>query len=101
MLEILGAVCLVPGGHKKVLEAMSHYQKFAAERTRFQVSTHTHIHDTNQTLSGQKDRTLLASDQRNILSGGSRNQTIPLRGWGLRMFSSFELKSFEEQLKIP
>lgn len=40
MLEILGAVCLVPGGHKKVLEAMLHYQKFAAERTRFQVSTH-------------------------------------------------------------
>lgn len=41
VLEILGAVCLVPGGHKKVLEAMLHYQKFAAERTRFQVSTHT------------------------------------------------------------
>lgn len=99
MLEILGAVCLVPGGHKKVLEAMLHYQKFAAERTRFQVSTHTH--DTNQTLSGQKDRTLLASDQRNLPSGGSRNQTIPPRGSGLRMFSSFELKSFEEQLKIP
>uniref|UniRef100_A0A672YTB9 Disheveled-associated activator of morphogenesis 1-like n=1 Tax=Sphaeramia orbicularis TaxID=375764 RepID=A0A672YTB9_9TELE len=36
VLEILGAVCLVPGGHKKVLEAMMHYQKFAAERTRFQ-----------------------------------------------------------------
>ncbi|KAF9420174.1 hypothetical protein HW555_003587 [Spodoptera exigua] len=28
-LEILGAVCLVPGGHKKVLEAMVHYQKYA------------------------------------------------------------------------
>lgn len=37
VLEILGAVCLVPGGHKKVLEAMVHYQTFAAERTRFQV----------------------------------------------------------------
>ncbi|CAG2066093.1 unnamed protein product [Timema podura] len=36
VLEILGAVCLVPGGHKKVLEAMLHYQKFAFERTRFQ-----------------------------------------------------------------
>ncbi|XP_072222210.1 disheveled-associated activator of morphogenesis 1-like [Leuresthes tenuis] len=35
-LEILGAVCLVPGGQKKVLEAMLHYQKFASERTRFQ-----------------------------------------------------------------
>lgn len=37
VLEILGAVCLVPGGHKKVLQAMLHYQAYAAERTRFQV----------------------------------------------------------------
>ncbi|KAF4083732.1 hypothetical protein AMELA_G00120080 [Ameiurus melas] len=36
VLEILGAVCLVPGGHRKVLEAMMHYQKYASERTRFQ-----------------------------------------------------------------
>ncbi|KAJ8308329.1 hypothetical protein KUTeg_013203 [Tegillarca granosa] len=36
VLEILGAVCLVPGGHRKVLEAMLHFQKYAAERTRFQ-----------------------------------------------------------------
>lgn len=36
VLEILGGVCLVPGGHKKVLDAMLHYQKFASERTRFQ-----------------------------------------------------------------
>lgn len=36
-LEILGAVCLVPGGHKKVLAAMIHFQKFAYERARFQV----------------------------------------------------------------
>ena len=38
VLEILGAMCLVPGGHRRVLEAMLHYQKFAAERTRFQVN---------------------------------------------------------------
>lgn len=37
VLEILGAMCLVPGGHKKVLEAMVHFQKYAGERTRFQV----------------------------------------------------------------
>ena len=37
VLEILGAVCLVPGGHKKVLEAMLHFQKYSHERTRFQV----------------------------------------------------------------
>ncbi|EEB13246.1 Disheveled-associated activator of morphogenesis, putative [Pediculus humanus corporis] len=36
VLEILGAVCLVPGGHRKVLIAMLHYQKYAFERTRFQ-----------------------------------------------------------------
>lgn len=36
-LEILGALCLVPGGHKKVLNAMDHFQKFAMERARFQV----------------------------------------------------------------
>lgn len=36
-LEILGAVCLVPYGHRKVLRAMSHYERFAGERTRFQV----------------------------------------------------------------
>lgn len=35
-LEILGAVCLVPGGHKKVLTAMLNYQEFAGERARFQ-----------------------------------------------------------------
>lgn len=38
VLEIMGAVCLVPGGHKKILESMLHYQRFASERTRFQVS---------------------------------------------------------------
>ena len=37
VLEILGGVCLLPGGHKKVLEAMLHFQQFAGERTRFQV----------------------------------------------------------------
>uniref|UniRef100_A0A8D8QX99 Disheveled-associated activator of morphogenesis 1 n=1 Tax=Cacopsylla melanoneura TaxID=428564 RepID=A0A8D8QX99_9HEMI len=36
VLEILGAVCLIPGGHKKVLDAMSHYQRFCNERSRFQ-----------------------------------------------------------------
>ncbi len=38
VLEILGGVCLVPGGHKKVLDSMCHYQKYASERTRFQVN---------------------------------------------------------------
>ena len=38
VLEILGAICLVPGGHKKVLQAMLYFQKYAGERTRFQVT---------------------------------------------------------------
>lgn len=37
VLQILGAVCLVPGGHKKVLQAFNHLCTFAAERTRFQI----------------------------------------------------------------
>ena len=37
VLEFLGACCLVPGGHRKVLQAMLHYQQYAHERTRFQV----------------------------------------------------------------
>jgi len=40
VLEILGAICLIPGGRKKVLEAMYHYHKYTGERTRFQVSIH-------------------------------------------------------------
>ena len=35
-LEILGALCLVPGGHKKVLYAMNHLASYANERVRFQ-----------------------------------------------------------------
>ena len=45
-LEILGALCLVPGGHRKVLSAMDHFQKFSMERTRFQVK--------DQFLAGMK-----------------------------------------------
>lgn len=57
VLEILGAVCLVPGGHKKVLQAMLHYQKYASERTRFQVgASHGLSHSpgsyTNSALPG-------------------------------------------------
>ena len=49
VLEILGAMCLVPGGHRRVLEAMLHYQKFAAERTRFQVSIKVFFSQKNLT----------------------------------------------------
>jgi dishevelled associated activator of morphogenesis len=36
VLEILGGVCLIPEGHKKVLRAMSQFCAFAGERFRFQ-----------------------------------------------------------------
>ncbi|CAG5098861.1 Oidioi.mRNA.OKI2018_I69.XSR.g16043.t1.cds [Oikopleura dioica] len=36
VLDILGPVCLIPGGHKKVLTALTKFANFASERTRFQ-----------------------------------------------------------------
>ncbi|KAK1338445.1 hypothetical protein QTO34_001561 [Cnephaeus nilssonii] len=62
VLEILGAVCLVPGGHKKVLQAMLHYQVYAAERTRFQkraseVDNEYHV-SRRRTLLNELDRSL-------------------------------------------
>ena len=35
-LELLGALCLVPGGHRKVLIAMNYLAQYANERVRFQ-----------------------------------------------------------------
>ncbi|EEC07046.1 disheveled associated activator of morphogenesis, putative, partial [Ixodes scapularis] len=51
VLEILGAMCLVPGGHRKVLEAMLHFQKHACERTRFQ----TVLNDLDRSTGVYKD----------------------------------------------
>lgn len=36
VLEILGAVCLIPGGHKKVLDAVGWFKEWYGERVRFQ-----------------------------------------------------------------
>ncbi|XP_078350098.1 disheveled-associated activator of morphogenesis 2-like [Oculina patagonica] len=51
VLEILGAVCLVPGGHKKALDAMTHFQKFNEERTRFQ----TLLNDLDRTTGHYRE----------------------------------------------
>ncbi|KAK4021110.1 hypothetical protein OUZ56_003040 [Daphnia magna] len=51
VLEILGAVCLVPGGHRKVLEAMLHFQEYAGERTRFQ----TIVNDLDRSIGAYRD----------------------------------------------
>lgn len=72
VLEILGAVCLVPGGHRKVLEALLHYQRFAAERTRFQVCGHTLTvleHTQISSLSGAP-KIVLSISRRTIYIGG-------------------------------
>lgn len=50
-VEILGAVCLVPGGHKKALDAMTHFQKYNEERTRFQ----TLINDLDRTTGHHRE----------------------------------------------
>lgn len=51
VLEILGACCLVPGGHKKVLDAMCHFQVYAEERTRFQ----TIVNDLDRSTGSYRD----------------------------------------------
>ncbi|XP_078262736.1 disheveled-associated activator of morphogenesis 1 isoform X2 [Rhinoraja longicauda] len=79
VLEILGAVCLVPGGHKKVLEAMLHYQKFASERTRFQ----TLINDLDRNTGRYKDevnlKTAVMSFINAVLSQGSGEESLDFR----------------------
>ena len=55
VLEILGAVCLVPGGHRKVLQAMLQYQHYAGERTRFQ----TLIRDLDSSIEDYREETSL------------------------------------------
>ncbi|XP_069772982.1 disheveled-associated activator of morphogenesis 1 isoform X2 [Narcine bancroftii] len=79
VLEILGAVCLVPGGHKKVLEAMLHYQKYASERTRFQ----TLINDLDRNTGRYKDevnlKTAVMSFINAVLSQGSGEESLDFR----------------------
>jgi hypothetical protein len=38
VLEILGAVCLIPGGHRRVMEAMSNFTKVVGEKFRFETA---------------------------------------------------------------
>lgn len=54
-LEILGAVCLVQGGHKKVLDAFINFQEFASERARFQ----TIMNDLDRSTGSYRDETNL------------------------------------------
>ncbi|KAK2494439.1 hypothetical protein MC885_021783, partial [Smutsia gigantea] len=79
VLEILGAVCLVPGGHRKVLQAMLHYQKYASERTRFQ----TLINDLDKSTGRYRDevslKTAIMSFINAVLSQGAGVESLDFR----------------------
>uniref|UniRef100_A0A668AN17 Dishevelled associated activator of morphogenesis 1b n=1 Tax=Myripristis murdjan TaxID=586833 RepID=A0A668AN17_9TELE len=79
VLEIMGAVCLVPGGHKKILEAMLHYQRFACERTRFQ----TLLNDLDRSTGRYRDevslKTAIMSFINAVLSQGAGEASLEFR----------------------
>lgn len=79
VLEIMGAVCLVPGGHKKILQAMLHYQRFACERTRFQ----TLINDLDRNTGRYRDevnlKTAIMSFINAVLSQGAGETSLEFR----------------------
>ncbi|XP_078674924.1 disheveled-associated activator of morphogenesis 2-like isoform X4 [Branchiostoma floridae x Branchiostoma belcheri] len=79
VLEILGAVCLVEGGHKKVLEAMLHYQNYSAERTRFQ----SLIHDLDRSTGVYREevnlKTAIMSFINAMLRYGAGEESLEFR----------------------
>ena len=79
VLEILGAMCLVPGGHKRVLEAMLHFQIYAHERTRFQ----SIINDLDRSTGKYRDdvnvKTAIMSFINAILNYGPGQENLEFR----------------------
>nr|XP_060610079.1 disheveled-associated activator of morphogenesis 2 isoform X2 [Anolis sagrei ordinatus] len=79
VLEILGAVCLVPGGHKKVLQAMLHYQVYAAERTRFQ----SLLNELDRSMGQYRDevnlKTAIMSFINAVLNAGTGEDNLEFR----------------------
>lgn len=78
-LEILGAVCLVPGGHRKVLQAMLNFQEFAAERTRFQ----SIVNDLDRSTGAYRDdvnlKTAIMSFINAVLNYGPGQENLDFR----------------------
>ncbi|XP_021708225.1 disheveled-associated activator of morphogenesis 1 isoform X1 [Aedes aegypti] len=78
-LEILGAVCLVPGGHKKVLTAMLNYQEYAAERVRFQGI----VNDLDKSTGAYRDdvnlKTAIMSFINAVLNYGPGQENLEFR----------------------
>ncbi|XP_015212886.1 disheveled-associated activator of morphogenesis 2 isoform X1 [Lepisosteus oculatus] len=79
VLEILGAVCLVPGGHKKVLQAMIHYQKYAAERTRFQTLLNELDRSTGRYRDEVNLKTAIMSFINAVLNAGAGEDNLEFR----------------------
>ncbi|NWV55304.1 DAAM2 protein, partial [Daphoenositta chrysoptera] len=79
VLEILGAVCLVPDGHKKVLQAMLHYQVYAAERTRFQ----SLLNELDRSMGRYRDevnlKTAIMSFINAVLNAGAGEDNLEFR----------------------
>ncbi|XP_028848047.1 disheveled-associated activator of morphogenesis 1 isoform X2 [Denticeps clupeoides] len=79
VLEILGAVCLVPDGHKKILKSMLHYQSYASERTRFQ----TLLNDLDRSTVRYRDevslKTAIMSFINAVLSQGAGETSLDFR----------------------
>ncbi|XP_067637402.1 disheveled-associated activator of morphogenesis 1 isoform X2 [Eurosta solidaginis] len=78
-LEILGAVCLVPGGHRKVLQAMLNFQEYATERVRFQ----TIVNDLDRRLDSYNDninlQTAIMSFINAVLNYGPGQESLEFR----------------------
>ncbi|XP_077586661.1 disheveled-associated activator of morphogenesis 2 [Stigmatopora nigra] len=79
VLEILGAVCLVPDGHKKVLRAMAHYQKYAAERTRFQTLLNELDRSTGRYRDEVNLKTAIMSFINAVLNAGAGEDNLEFR----------------------
>uniref|UniRef100_A0A8C6PME4 Dishevelled associated activator of morphosis 2 n=1 Tax=Nothobranchius furzeri TaxID=105023 RepID=A0A8C6PME4_NOTFU len=80
VLEILGAVCLVPDGHKKVLQAMAHYQKYAAERTRFQTLLNELDRGTGRYRDEVNLKTAIMSFINAVLNAGAGEDSLEFPG---------------------
>lgn len=79
VLEVLDTSCLVPGGRKKVLNAMSHYKEFAHERFRFQ----SIINDLDRNTGVYTDdlivKTVIMSFVNAVLSYGPDQERLEFR----------------------
>eukprot|EP00095_Tigriopus_kingsejongensis_P000197 snap_masked-scaffold41_size498431-processed-gene-1.12 protein:Tk00197 transcript:snap_masked-scaffold41_size498431-processed-gene-1.12-mRNA-1 annotation:"disheveled-associated activator of" len=79
ILELLGAICLVPGGHKRVLEAMLHYQVFASERTRFQGIVNDLDRSTGKYRDDVNLKTAIMSFVNAVLNYGHGQENLEFR----------------------